>query len=140
MEKHKFDSISLTMRDREILSKLSTHMVSNQCTLGNFQKKKFLPKNGGHFEFSNICQKWKNTNLLVSLTKERFRRNFRPTGYLSKLLFAIFEKISSPEKMPAILNFYPTALKGCRVLFSPMVGGRAEGRTLSGLYLRNYKV
>ena len=26
-----------------------------------FSKKFPLPKNGGHFEFSNICQKWQNT-------------------------------------------------------------------------------
>ena len=25
-----------------------------------------LPKNGGHFEFSNFCQKWQNTNFLLS--------------------------------------------------------------------------
>ena len=28
-----------------------------------------LPKNGGHFEFSNFCQKWQNTNFAsISLT------------------------------------------------------------------------
>ena len=58
MAKHKFASISLTVRDRAISSKFSTHRVSEQCTLANFQKKFPLPKNGGHFEFSNFCQKW----------------------------------------------------------------------------------
>ena len=38
MEKHKFASISLTVRDRAISSKFSTHRVSEKCTLGNFQK------------------------------------------------------------------------------------------------------
>ena len=57
MAKHKFPSISLTVRDRVISSKFSTHRVSEHCTLGNFQKKFPLPKNGGHFEFSNFCQK-----------------------------------------------------------------------------------
>ena len=46
------------------------------------------------------------------------------------------------------MSFYPTALKGCRVLFSPMVSGwaggrlvgRAVGKSLSRLYLRNRKV
>ena len=38
MEKHKFASISLTVRDREISSKFSTHGLSEKCTLGNFQK------------------------------------------------------------------------------------------------------
>ena len=67
MEKHKFASISLTVRDRAISSKFSTHGVSEKCTLGNFQKNFPLPKNGGHFEFSNFYQKWQNTNLLLNL-------------------------------------------------------------------------
>ena len=68
--KHKFVSISLTVRDRAISSKFSIHKVSKKCTLrlGNFQKNFPLPTYGGHFEFSNFCQKWKNTNLLISLT------------------------------------------------------------------------
>ena len=66
MEKHKFASISLIVRDRAISSKVSIQRVSEQCNLGNFQKNFPLPKNGGHFEFSNFCQKWKNTNLLLS--------------------------------------------------------------------------
>ena len=37
-------------------------------------------------------------------------------------------------------KFLPTALKCCRVLFSPMVSGWAAGKSLSGLYLRNHKV
>ena len=63
--KNKFASISLTVRGRAISSKFSTHRVSKQCTLGNFQKNFPLPKNGGHFEFSNFCQKLQNTNLLL---------------------------------------------------------------------------
>ena len=31
-----------------------------------FSKNFPLPKNGGHFEFSNFCQKWKNAKLLLS--------------------------------------------------------------------------
>ena len=76
MEKHKFAFICLTMRDRAILSKFSTQRVTEQCTLGNFQKNFPLPKNGGHFEFSNFGQKWQNTNLLLSPQPceiERFR-------------------------------------------------------------------
>ena len=38
MEKHKFASISLTLRDRAILSKVSTHRVSQQTSLCNFPK------------------------------------------------------------------------------------------------------
>ena len=38
MKKHKFASISLTVQDRAISSKFSTHRVSEQLTLCNFQK------------------------------------------------------------------------------------------------------
>ena len=64
--------ISLTVCDTAISLKFSTHRVSKQCTLGNFQKKFLLPKNGGHFEFSNFCQKLKNRNLLLSPSIEIF--------------------------------------------------------------------
>ena len=40
-------------------------------------------------------------------------------------------------------SFYSTALKGCRVLFSPMLSGWAgwaAEKSLSGLYLRNHKM
>ena len=66
---------------------------------------------------------------------------------VSKCKLLIFRKLKA---------FYPTALKGCRVLFSPMVsgwaggwagrrpvgrmGGRAAGKSLSGLYLKHRKV
>ena len=66
MAKHKFASISLTVRDRAISSKFSTHRVSKECNLCQVSKNFPLPKNGGHFEFSNFCQKWQNTNLLLS--------------------------------------------------------------------------
>ena len=36
--RHKIASISLTVRDRAISSKFSTHRVSKKCTLGNFHK------------------------------------------------------------------------------------------------------
>ena len=43
-----------------------------------------------------------------------------------------------------LLVFTPQPLRAVRVLFSPMVsgwaGGKAAGKSLSGLYLRNRKV
>ena len=101
MAKHKFGSISLTMQDRGISSKFSTHRVSKECIIGNFQKNFPLPKNGDHFEFSNFCQKLKNTNFLLSPEPceiKRFRRNFQTTGYLSNVFLAIFQKFYSPQK------------------------------------------
>ena len=38
MAKHKFASISLTVRDRAISSKFSTHRVYKECNVYNFQK------------------------------------------------------------------------------------------------------
>ena len=38
MAKHKFATISLTVRDRAISLKVSIHRVSEKCTLRNFQK------------------------------------------------------------------------------------------------------
>ena len=52
MEKHKFVSISLTVRDRAISSKFSTHRVSLEMYYWQLFQKNFpLPKIGGHFEF-----------------------------------------------------------------------------------------
>ena len=61
--KHKFASISLTVRDRAISSKFSTHRLSKQCNLCNFQKIFPSPKIA---TILNFCQKWQNTNLLLS--------------------------------------------------------------------------
>ena len=44
MAKHKFASISLTVRDRAISSQFPTYRVSEKCTLGNFQKIFLSPK------------------------------------------------------------------------------------------------
>ena len=66
MEKHKFATISLTVRDTAISSKFSIHRVSEKCTLGNFQKNFPLPKNGSHFEFLPKIEKQKFAS--ISLT------------------------------------------------------------------------
>ena len=61
--------LSLTVRDRAISSKFLIHRISEKCTLGNFQKKFPLPTYGGHFEFSNFCQKWEKKKFAsISLT------------------------------------------------------------------------
>ena len=44
MAKHKFASISLTVRHRAISSKFSTHSVSEQCSLGKFENIFLSPK------------------------------------------------------------------------------------------------
>ena len=60
---YKFVSISLTMQDRAILSKFSTHRVSQKSTLANFQKIFLCLKMTA---ILNFRQKWKNTNWLLS--------------------------------------------------------------------------
>ena len=66
MEKHKFASLSLTVRDRAIPSKFSTHRVLKKCTIGNFQKIFLSPKLAA---ILNFCQKWKKHKFAsISLT------------------------------------------------------------------------
>ena len=108
MEKHKFDTIYLTVRDRAISSKFSIHRVSEKCTVGNFQKNFPLPTYGGHFEFSNFCQKWgKNKFASISLTvRDRAISSKFSTHRVSKqCTLGNFQKIFLFPKMAAILNF-----------------------------------
>ena len=61
--------ISKTALDRAISTKLLTLRVSLQSSHANFLKKKFLAKNGGHFEFSNFSQNCKTyKNAYISKT------------------------------------------------------------------------
>ena len=56
-------NISLTVQDRAISSKRSTHRVSQQTSLCNFQKIFISLKMTA---ILNFCQKWKNMNLVLS--------------------------------------------------------------------------
>ena len=108
MEKHKFATISLTVRDRMISSKFSTHGVSEKCTLGNFQKMFPLPTYGGHFKFSNFCQKLeKNKFASISLTvRDRTISSKFSTHRVSKqCTLGNLKKIFLFPKMTAVLNF-----------------------------------
>ena len=108
MEKHKFATISLTVRDRAISSKFSIHRVSEKCILGNFQKKFPLPTYGGHFEFSNFCQKWeKNKFASISLTvgDRAISSKFSTHRVSKQCTLGNFQKIFLFPKMAAILNF-----------------------------------
>ena len=87
MEKHK---LALTVQNRVISLKFSTHRVSKECTL-QFSKNFPLPTYGGHFEFSPKMEKHKLAltvqNRVISLkfsthrvfkkcTLGNFQRNF----------------------------------------------------------------
>ena len=69
MEKHKFASISLTVQNRVISLKFSTHTVSKKCTLGNFQKIFLFPKMAAILNF-RIFAKNRKTEIcfLIFLT------------------------------------------------------------------------
>ena len=100
MAKHKFASISLTVQDRAISSKVLTHRVSERRTLGNFPKNFPLPQNGGHFEFSNFFPKMaKHKFASISLTvRDRAILSKFSTHRVRNVIFAIFKKISPPQK------------------------------------------
>ena len=119
MEKHKFASISLTVRDRAISSKFSTRRVSEQCTLGNFQKILLFPHMAA---ILNFCQKWKNTNLLIFLTvRDRAISSKFSTHRVSKqCTLGNFQNIFLFPKMAAILNF-SQKLKNRNLLLSPSI-------------------
>ena len=59
MAKHKFASISLTVRDRAISSKFSTHRVSKECNLCNFQKIFPSPKMAAILNFRSFAKNGK---------------------------------------------------------------------------------
>ena len=59
MAKHKVTSISLTVRDRAILSKFLTQRLSEKCTLGNFQKNFPSPKMAAILNFQIFAKNGK---------------------------------------------------------------------------------
>ena len=107
MAKHKIASISLTMRDRAILSKFSTHSLSQKCTLSNFKKisppKKwrpfwifeFLPKMAKH-EFASISLTVRDRAISSKLSSNRVS---------DQCTLCNFPKIFPSPKMAAFLNF-----------------------------------
>ena len=71
MAKHKFASISLTVRDRAILSKFSTHRLSKECTLCNFQKIFPSPKMAAILNFRIFAKNGKTQNCFYLLNRAR---------------------------------------------------------------------
>ena len=62
---HFLDTLWVENFDEIALSRTVKEIEANLC-FAIFGKKFSPPQNGGHFEFSNFCQKWQNTNLLLS--------------------------------------------------------------------------
>ena len=72
-----------------------------------FSKNFPLPTYGSHFEFSNFCQKWKNTNLLISLTvgDRAISLKFSTQRVSKQCTLGNLKKIFLFPKMATILNF-----------------------------------
>ena len=103
------------MRDRAISSKFSTHRVSNQCTLGNFQKKISLTKNGGHFEFFEFLptmEKHKFAFISLTMRDRVISSKFSIHRVFKKCTISNFQKNFLSPKMVAILNFRIFAKNG----------------------------
>ena len=114
MAKHKFASISLTVRDRAISSKCSTHRGSKECTLCNFPKIFPSPKMAAILNFRIFAKNGKTQIYFYLLT-------VRDTVISSKFLshrvskectVCNFQKIFPSQKMAAILNFRIFAKNG----------------------------
>ena len=61
--------------------------------------------------------------------------------YISFIIaFTALECVNDHQKQNNAYIFTPQPLRAVVVLFSPMADGRATGKSLSGLYLRNRKV
>ena len=71
MAKHKIASISLTVRDRAISSQFSTHRVSNQGTLCNFQKNFPSPKMAAILYFRIFAKNGKTQICVYLLNRAR---------------------------------------------------------------------
>ena len=71
MAKHKFGSISLTVRDRAILLKFLTHRVSKECNLSDFQKIFPSPKMAAILNFRIIAKNGKTQVCFYLLNRAR---------------------------------------------------------------------
>ena len=115
MAKHKFASISLTVRDRAISSKFSTHRVSEQCILGNLKKIFPSPKMAAILNFRIFAQNGKTRIyfcLLNRVTQSDFVKIFKNPQGIRAMYSWQFQKIFPSPKMAAILNFRIFAKNG----------------------------
>ena len=124
MQKHKFASISLTVRDRAISSKFSTHRVSQQTTLCNFPKifiplkmtailnfRIFSPKMQKH-KFASISLTVRDRAISSKLSTNRVSQNFQIFAknaktqicfyLLNRARYSNFIKVFNPQGISAI--------------------------------------
>ena len=115
MAKHKFASISLTVRDRAISSKFSTHRVSKECNICNFQKIFPSPKMAAilnFFEFLPKMAKHKFASISLTVRDRAISSKFSTHRVSKECNLCNFPKIFPSPKMAAILNFRIFAKNG----------------------------
>ena len=108
MAKHKFASISLTMRDRAISSKFSTHRVSKECNLCNFQKNFPSPKMAAILNFRILANNGKTqifASISLTMRDRAISSKFLTHRVFKECNICNFQKIFPSPKMAAILNF-----------------------------------
>ena len=105
MTKHKFTSIFLTVRDRAISSKFSTHRVSEHSTLCNFQKIFPSSKMAAILNFKVLPKMAKHKIASISLTDRAISSKFSTDGVSKKCSLCNFQKNFFFPHMAAILNF-----------------------------------
>ena len=79
-----------------------------------FSKKFPLPKNGGHFEFSNFCQKMakhKFASISLTVRNRAISSKFSICRISKKCTLGNFQKIFPSPHMAAILKAYTVALE-----------------------------
>ena len=114
MAKHKFASISLTVRDRAISSKCSTHRGPKECTLCNFPKIFPSPKMAAILNFRIFAKNGKTQICFYLLTvRDRAISSKSSTHRVStEYNLYNFQKIFLYPKMADILNFRIFAKNG----------------------------
>ena len=114
MAKHKFPSISLTVRDRAISSKFSTQRVSKECNLCSFQKNFPSPKMAAilNFEFLPKMAKHEFASISLTVRDRAISLKFSIHRVSKECTLCNFQKIFPSPKMAAILNFRIFAKNG----------------------------
>ena len=130
MQKHKFASISLTVRERAILSKFLIHSVSQQSTLANFVQ--VLEQNacfplGGHYTCQCVL-------FLVFVSKNLFLVGSRASEYENNGKKSWPLNLTSDNILWILYIFYPTALNVKGIVFTHGVrmDGWAAGKVCPG--------
>ena len=111
MEKHKIASISLTVRDRVILSEYSTHRVSKECTLAIFKKLSPPQKWRPFLIFAKMAEH-KIASISLTVRDRAISSKFSTHRVSKECSLANFQKNFPFPKMAAILNFRIFAKNG----------------------------